>query len=76
MTMEIEAKKVQLVRSILSIDSEEIINRLMQVVEGAVPSIPYTSEEIEELKKGLPAFMAQFSNDELISHEKIQRKLV
>ena len=76
MTMEIEAKKVQLVRSILSIDSEEIINRLMQVIEGVAPSTPYTSEEIEELKKGLPAFMAQFLNGELISHEKIQRKLV
>ncbi|MDL2212387.1 hypothetical protein LJC72_12135 [Bacteroides sp. OttesenSCG-928-D19] len=72
-TLELEARKAYIIRLIINVDSEEIINKLSQTVEKFVsPSLP-CQHSMEELKKGLPEFYSASEKGELTSHEDVKR---
>jgi len=71
-TIEMEAKKARLVKSIINIDSEEIINKIAGMVDS-LTSMP-CQHTIQELKEELPAFIKQFEQGELIPHENLMYK--
>jgi hypothetical protein len=73
-TVEMEAKKARLVRYIINIDSEEIINEISVLVDS-LSSMP-CRHTVRELKEGLPEFINRFEHGELIPHEEIERKTV
>lgn len=71
-TIEMEAKKARLVRSIMNIDSEDLINKLSGFVDS-LTTMP-CQHTIEELKEGLPDFFDKLKNGQLIAHENLKHK--
>lgn len=78
-TLEIYAKRDELAKRILSIDSEEVLNKLSETLNELtnktpqLPGIP-TKEEVKERARRVAAAFRDGKMDEFVSMEELKRR--
>lgn len=74
--LEIEAKKAELARSILNIDSEEVLDEISKVVKKLTVKMP-CMHSLEEIRAGADRVLtARRSGDtsKFVSHEQVEKR--
>lgn len=76
--LELEAKRAELARSILSIDSEEVLNELSNTLNVLTKKMP-CSHSVEELRAGADRVTAAWKSGDMsqfTSHEDVEKRHV
>lgn len=75
-SIEMNAKKAELIKYIINIDNEEILNRLDAILIGLTEKKRPCSYTADEIKAGVSEAIAEYEAGKGISHEEIKRKSI
>lgn len=73
-SIELNAKKAELVKTIINIDNEDILNRLETILMGLAEEKEPCIYTPEEIKAGVAEAIYEYETGKGIPHEQIKRK--